>query len=160
MVQRTLTSPTELLHFQLRTAMTMEQDSLAALGELAKAARSAEIKKLFRHHADETKEQIENLSSVFRLLELKESTAPSPSTKGISKQAASLLERSAPKLRDQVAVSSALGNEHYEISAYQGLIVPAAAMGLPDVVRLLRANLDQEVHTSEELQKTLQSLVA
>jgi ferritin-like metal-binding protein YciE len=156
MVQRTLTSPTELLHFQLRTAMTMENDSLAALGELAKAARSAEIKKLFRHHA----EQIENLKSVFRLLELKESTAPSPSTKGISKQAESLLERSAPKLRDQVAVSSALGNEHYEISAYQGLIVPATAMGLPDVVNLLRANLDQEVHTSEELQATLQKLVA
>jgi ferritin-like metal-binding protein YciE len=160
MVQRTLTSPTELLHFQLRTAMTMENDSLAALGELAKAARSAEIKKLFRHHAEETKEQIENLKSVFRLLELKESTAPSPSTKGISKQAESLLERSAPKLRDQVAVSSALGNEHYEISAYQGLIVPATAMGLPDVVNLLRANLDQEVHTSEELQATLQKLVA
>ncbi|MDF2575669.1 MAG: hypothetical protein K0S05_2581 [Agromyces sp.] len=160
MVQRTLTSPTELLHFQLRTAMTMENDSLAALGELAKAARSAEIKKLFRHHAEETKEQIENLKSVFRLLELKESTAPSPSTKGISKQAESLLERSAPKLRDQVAVSSALGNEHYEISAYQGLIVPATAMGLPDVVSLLRANLDQEVHTSEELQATLQRLVA
>jgi ferritin-like metal-binding protein YciE len=160
MVQRTLTSPTELLHFQLRTAMTMENDSLAALGELAKAARSAEIKKLFRHHAEETKEQIENLKSVFRLLELKESTAPSPSTKGISKQAESLLERSAPKLRDQVAVSSALGNEHYEISAYQGLIVPATAMGLPDVVNLLRANLDQEVHTSEELQATLQRLVA
>ena len=160
MVQRTLTSPTELLHFQLRTAMTMENDSLAALGELAKAARSAEIKKLFRHHAEETKEQIENLKSVFRLLELKESTAPSPSTKGISKQAESLLERSAPKLRDQVAVASALGNEHYEISAYQGLIVPATAMGLPDVVNLLRANLDQEVHTSEELQATLQRLVA
>jgi ferritin-like metal-binding protein YciE len=160
MVQRTLTSPTELLHFQLRTAMTMENDSLAALGELAKAARSAEIKKLFRHHAEETKEQIENLKSVFRLLELKESTAPSPSTKGISKQAESLLERRAPKLRDQVAVSSALGNEHYEISAYQGLIVPATAMGLPDVVNLLRANLDQEVHTSEELQATLQRLVA
>lgn len=160
MVQRTLTSPTELLHFQLRTALTMENDSLAALGELAKAAKSPEIKKLFRHHAEETKEQIENLSSVFRLLELKESTAPSPSTKGISKQAASLLERSAPKLRDQVAVASALGNEHYEISAYQGLIVPATAMGLPDVVNLLRANLDQEVHTSEELQSTLQKLVA
>ncbi|MEV1131727.1 DUF892 family protein [Agromyces sp. NPDC049794] len=160
MVQRTLTSPTELLHFQLRTALTMENDSLAALGELAKAAKSPEIKKLFRHHAEETKEQIENLSSVFRLLELKESTAPSPSTKGISKQAASLLERSAPKLRDQVAVASALGNEHYEISAYQGLIAPATAMGLPDVVNLLRANLDQEVHTSEELQATLQKLVA
>ena len=160
MVQQTLKSPTDLLHFQLRTALTMENDSLAALGDLAKAARSAEIKKFFRHHADETKEQIANLKQVFRLLELKESTAPSPSTKGISRQAASLLERSAPKLRDQVALSSALGNEHYEISAYQALIVPTSAMGLPDVVALLQANLDQEVHTSEELQTTLQKIVA
>ena len=160
MVQQTLKSPTDLLHFQLRTALTMENDSLAALGELAKAARSAEIKKLFRHHADETKEQIENLHQVFQLLELKASTAPSPSTKGISRQAASLLERSAPKLRDQVALSSALGNEHYEISAYQALIVPTSAMGLPDVVKLLQANLDQEVHTSEELQTTLQQILA
>ena len=160
MVQQTLKSPTDLLHYQLRTALTMENDSLAALGELTKAARSADIKKLFRHHADETKEQIANLQQVFRLLELKESTAPSPSTKGISRQAASLLERSAPKLRDQVALSSALGNEHYEISAYQALIVPTSAMGLPDVVALLQANLDQEVHTSEELQTTLQKIVA
>lgn len=159
MVQQTLTSPTELLHFQLRTAMTMENDSLEALGELAKAARSAEIKKLFRHHAGETKEQIANLQQVFRLLELKESTAPSPSTKGISKQAVSLLERSAPKLRDQVTVSCALGNEHYEISAYEGLILPASSMGLSDVVALLQANLDQEVHTSEELKSTLEKLV-
>ena len=92
MVQQTLKSPTDLLHFQLRTALTMENDSLAALGELAKAARSAEIKKLFRHHADETKEQIANLQQVFQLLELKETTAPSPSTKGIS-QAGGLAAR-------------------------------------------------------------------
>lgn len=159
MVQQTLQSPNDLLHFQLRTAMTMENDSLAALGELRKAARTAEIKQLFRHHADETKEQIANLQQVFRLLELKESTAPSPSTKGISKQAASLIERSAPKLRDQVALSCALGNEQYEISAYQSLIVPTSAMGLSDVVSLLQANLDQEEHTSEELQKTLRRIL-
>jgi ferritin-like metal-binding protein YciE len=160
MVQQTLQSPTDLLHFQLRTAMTMENDSLAALGELQKAAKTAEIKQLFRHHADETKEQIANLQQVFRLLELKESTAPSPSTKGISKQAASLIERSGPKLRDQVALSCALGNEHYEISAYQSLIVPMTSMALTDAVNLLQANLDQEVHTSEELQKTLQKILA
>ena len=160
MVQQTLNTPEELLRFQLRTAMTMEHDSLAALGELAKAAKSAEVKKLFRHHAAETKEQIENLQQAFKLLGYKESTAPSPSTKGISKQAASLLERSAPKLRDQVAVSSALGNEHYEISAYQGLILPASAHGLTDVVKLLQANLDQETHTSEELRTTLEKLLS
>jgi len=158
MVKQSLESPGDLLHFQLRTAMTMENDSLAALGELAGAVKSAEIKKLFRHHADETREQIANLQQVFRLLELRESTAPSPSTKGISRQAASLLERSAPKLRDQAALASALGNEHYEISAYESLLVPVTAMGATDAAALLQANLDQESHTSEEIRTKLQSI--
>ena len=154
----TLQTPQELLHYQLRTAVTMENDSLAALGELAKGAKSSEIKKMFRHHADETKDQIENLSKVFALLELKETTAPSPSTKGISKQAGSLIEKSAPKLRDQVVLSSALGNEHYEISAYQSLIIATSALGVPDVVALLQDNLDQETHTSEELMAKLREI--
>lgn len=158
MPKQTIESPEQLLHFQLRTAMTMENDSLAALGELAAAAKSAEIKKLFRHHAGETKEQIANLQQAFRLLELRESTAPSPSTKGISRQAASLLERTAPKLRDRAALASALGNEHYEISAYESLLIPVSAMGASDVASLLQANLDQEQHTSEEIRTKLQSI--
>jgi ferritin-like metal-binding protein YciE len=159
MVRQLLQSPLDLLQFQLKTAMTMEDDSLAALGELAKAARSADIKKMFRHHADETKEQIENLRSVFGLLELREATAASPSTKGISRQAGSLIERSAPKLRDQVVLASALGNEHYEIAAYRSLIAGAMGLGLTEAVGLLTANLDQETHTSEELESTLRKLV-
>ena len=154
----TLQTPQELLHYQLRTAVTMENDSLAALGELAKSAKSAEIKQMFKHHAGETKDQLENLSKVFALLELKETTAPSPSTKGISKQAGSLIEKSAPKLRDQVVLSSALGNEHYEISAYQSLIIATSAFGVPDVVALLQDNLDQETHTSEELMAKLREI--
>lgn len=156
----TLDTPIELMHYQLRTALTMEADSLAALGELAKAAKSKEVKDMFRHHADETKEQIENLHKIFTLLDLKDSTAPSPSTKGISRQAESLIGKSATKLRDQVVLSCALGNEHYEISAYQGLLIPATAMGAGDVVTLLQFNLDQETHTSEELQEMLQKVVA
>jgi len=159
MAQLTLESPLELMHYQLRSALTMEADSLAALGELAKAAKSKDIKDMFRHHADETKEQIDNLHKVFALLELKDTTAPSPSTKGISRQAESLIGKSSNKLRDQVTLSCALGNEHYEMSAYQGLIIPATAMGATDVVALLQANLDQEVHTSEELQSMLQKIV-
>lgn len=159
MVQQTLDTPTDLFHFQLRTAVTMEDDSLTALGELADAATSAEVKKLFRHHADETKQQQENLTKVFAELEWKPTTAPSPSTKGISRQAESLLERSGGSLRDHAAVACALGNEHYEISAYEGLILPAEAMGWTTVAKLLRENLDQETHTSEELRSMLQKIV-
>ena len=157
--QLELETPEDLLRMQLRTARTMEDDSLAALGELAEAAVSADIKKLFRHHADETKQQIENLREVFRLLEIPESTAASPSTKGISKQAESLISRSAPALRDQVTLSAALGNEHYEMAAYEGLITPLRAMGAADALKLLEENCEQEIHASEELSNRLKELV-
>lgn len=158
MSQTTLESPADLLRFQLRTAMTMEEDSLAALGELEQAARSQDVKKMFRHHADETREQIENLRKVFRVLELPESTAASPSTKGIAKQAESLIARSSSELRDQVTLSAALGNEHYEISAYRSLIIATRAHGAADAVALLTDNLQQETHTSEELMSKLEEL--
>lgn len=159
MSQNVLETPQDLLRFQLRTARTMEGDSLAAVTELAQAARSADVKKLFRHHADETKQQIENLSRVFELLEIPESSAPSPSTKGISRQAKSTLARSAAKMHDQVALSAALGNEHYEISAYHSLILSVGSADA-EATRLLQENLDQEVHTSEELLRRLRELAA
>ena len=160
MATQTLDTADELLHFQLRTALTMEDDSLAALAVLEKAAKSAKVKKMFSHHADETKEQIENLKKVFDLLDLKQTTAPSPSTKGISKQAESLIQRAAPSLQDQVVLASALGNEHYEIASYEALLVPVTKMGLSDAAALLQANLEQETHTSEELKAELERMAA
>ena len=160
MATQTLDTPDELLHFQLRTALTMEDDSLAALGVLEKAAKSAKLKKMFKHHSDETKDQIENLHKVFKLLDFKQTTAPSPSTKGISKQAESLIKRSDDSLLDQVVLSSALGNEHYEIAAYKSLIIPVSTMGLADAAALLTDNLEQETHTSEELRAELERMAA
>ena len=156
MATATLTTADDLMLMQLRTALTMEADSLAALADLERAAKSADVKKMFKHHAGETKEQIENLHKIFEMLGMKATPAPSPSTKGISKQAGSLITKSAPKLRDQVTLSCALGNEHYEIAAYQNMIIPALAMGGDDIAALLQANLDQEIHTSEELKAELE----
>lgn len=158
MSQTKLESPADLLRFQLRTALSMEDDSLAALHDLKKAARSPEVKHLFTHHAEETLEQIDRLQQVFRVLEFPVSTAGSPGTKGISKQAHALLDRTAPMVRDHAALSAALGNEHYEISVYQAIIVAAEAKGADEAVQLLTENLQQEVHTSEELLSTLEQL--
>lgn len=160
MSQRRLGTPEDLIRYQLRSALTMEQHSLEALDELHTAARDKKVKKLFSHHADETREQIANLERVFELLGVKRTSAPSPATTGIKNQASSLLEKAEPKLHNQIAVMSALGNEHFEISAYSGLIMQADALGMNDAVELLQDNLDQEVHTSEELQSTLQDLVS
>ncbi len=158
MSQETLETPIDLLRFQLRTTMSMEEDSLAALGDLEKAAPSTEVQELFRHHAEETREQIDNLRKVFDLFEFPVSTAGSPATKGISSQAHSLIERTSKPLLDQVTLTCALGNEHYEISVHQSLIVAATAQAATEAVALLNSNLDQETHTSEELHATLKQL--
>lgn len=145
-----LSTPDEFLHFQLRTALSMEHDSLNALHDLAEAAKSRDIVKLFHHHADETQQQIENLSRVFQLLDIDETPEPSPSTKGISDQARALIRHSAPELHDRAVLSSALGNEHYEMGAYEALI--SQWRGLPsEALELLDDNLGQERHTSREI---------
>lgn len=159
MTEDRIETPGGLLHRQLCVAMTMEHDSLNALGELEQAASGSEAKQLFRHHADETREQIDNLRSVFTLLELREQAAPSPSTKGMSTQTAELLAHSASGLHDRIALAGALGNEHYEIAAYQALILPTAVMKATEAERLLTANLEQERHTSEEIRQLLTSIL-
>lgn len=116
------------------------------------------MQELFRHHAEETREQIDNLRKVFDLFEFPVSTAGSPATKGISSQAHSLIERTSKPLLDQVTLTCALGNEHYETSVYQSLIVAATAQAATEAVALLNSNLDQETHTSEELHATLKQL--
>lgn len=160
MVQQTLNTPEELLTFSLRSVLMMEHHSLEALADLKQAARDKKVKRLFDHHADETEEQIDNLNKVFRLFDLEPTTAPSPATTGIKNQASSLLERTDDKLHDQVALMSAMGNEHFEIASYSSLILSTDAMGMSDASALLRANLTQELHTSEELESYLKSLLS
>ncbi|WP_308492168.1 YciE/YciF ferroxidase family protein [Microbacterium terrisoli] len=144
-------TPQELFEYRLGSALSMEDDSLQMLGELESAARSPELKEMFRHHAGETRQQIENLHTVCAELGLSTDREPSQTTKGIAKESSSLLRKSADGLLDSVAVAAALGTEHYEIATYEALIAAAEGMGHPMVVNLLRANLDQEKHTSEEL---------
>lgn len=159
MTKQTLDTPEELLHYQLRSALTMENHSLEALDELHSAAKDKKIKKLFSHHSEETREQISNLEKIFAHLNYEVTSAPSQATTGIKNQAASLIERVDSKLHDQVALMSALGNEHFEIASYNGLILSAQSLQAVEAAQLLQQNLDQETHTSEELRGALQELL-
>jgi ferritin-like metal-binding protein YciE len=150
--------PDELFEYRLGMAMTMEHDSLDMLRELEMAAQSDEVKHLFSHHAQETQQQIANLEQAFRLLNIEPNDAPSPTTKGLAKEGTSLIRKSDDALHDDVALSAALGTEHFEISTYQTLIVSADSIGAPEVARQLTENLEQEKHTSEELEQTAKKL--
>ncbi|MBN9606709.1 MAG: ferritin-like domain-containing protein [Actinomycetales bacterium] len=143
--------PDELFRYRLGVALTMERDSLEMLGELEQAARSEELKKMFSHHADETRGQIENLEQVFSLLSMNPDAQPNRVTDELAKEGKELIRKSDESILDHVTLSAALETEHAEIAAYQTLIASAEAMGEADVAKLLTENLEQEQHTSEEL---------
>jgi ferritin-like metal-binding protein YciE len=146
----------EFFRLQLRTALAMEIDSLGALAELRSAGVPHETTALLEHHAEETRGQIDNLHQIFASFDVEARPEPSPASAGIRQQGGILVGRCASDIREQAVLSAALGNENYEIGCYQGLITVAEALDAGEAAQLLQRNLEQEVHTGEELRRRLQ----
>lgn len=153
-----LATTQDMFAYRLGAALTMEHDSLQMLGDLEKAARTDEVKGMFTHHAEETREQIDHLTQAFELAKLDLKERPSPTMKGLSEEGKMLLDKLDESLLDLGALSAASGTEHFEIAAYRSLITFGEMLGLMEVCTLLQQNLEQEQHTSEELEQMLQRL--
>ncbi|GAA4165111.1 hypothetical protein GCM10022286_27780 [Gryllotalpicola daejeonensis] len=151
-------TPRELFEYQLGAALTMEDDSLAMLRELEVAAQSVEVKQLLLHHQQETEQQIRSLEQAFQLLGKEPSRSPSATTKGLMKEGNALVAKTDKSLVDSVVLSAALSTEHYETASYESLCIAAEALGVAGVVDLLKQNLQQEQHTSDELNQAARKL--
>jgi ferritin-like metal-binding protein YciE len=146
-------SPEEIFSFKLGSALTMEQDSLEMLEKMAETTPRPELRVLFESHATETRQQIENLKQCFALLGEEVNDSPSPTTKGLAKEAAASISKTDSTIVDAVLLAGGLEAEHYEIAVYETLITNAEARGAHDVAALLKHNYDQEVAASENIKK-------
>lgn len=146
-----LSTTDDLLTFRLGSLLSAEHDSLEMLGVLEEAVSRPELKQLFSEHADETRQQIANVERCFEILGKPIDDSSSPTTKGLAKEASSLMRKSDDSLVDAIALSGGLETEHYEIAAYTTLIDMADAQGLSEITALLDANLAQEKEASEKL---------
>ena len=136
-------TPEQIFSFKLGSALTMEHDTLEMLGELETAANHPEMKELFRAHAEETRQQIANIEQSFALLGEDVNTSPSPTTKGLAKEAKASLAKTDSSIVDAVILAGALETEHYEIAVYETLVTNAKARGAHEVASLLQQNLDR-----------------
>lgn len=153
-----LNTPQELFHFKLGAALTMENTVLEMLDKLEEAAQKEQLKQQFRHHADETRQQIANLEQAFAALGEEPDDSPCPAIQGIDKEGKANMKKADDSVIDAVILSGAAETEHHEIAVYEGLITEAEAMGKHDIVRLLQENLEQEQHTLEEVKQATQQL--
>lgn len=153
------TTPEEIFSYKLGSALTMEHDSLGLLEDMENAAMRSELKELFRDHAHETSQQIENLGQCFSALGQEAAGTPSLATKGLTKDARSLVAKTDETLVDAVVLAAALEAEHHEVAVYENLITQARALGAAATVNLLTQNLFQEQSAIKKIQAAAESIV-
>jgi ferritin-like metal-binding protein YciE len=137
-------TPEQIFSFKLGSALTMEKDTLAMLGELEATTSRPELKQLFSEHAEETRQQIRNIEKSFELLGEEVNESPSPTTKGLAKEGNAAIKKTDASIVDAILLSGALETEHYEIAVYEVLVTNAEARGATEVAALLQQNLSQE----------------
>jgi ferritin-like metal-binding protein YciE len=153
-----LNSPQEVFHYKLGAALKMENTVLEMLGDLEEATTTGKLKRQFRHHADETREQISNIEKAFAALGEEPDDSPCPAIEGIEKEGKANIKKADDSVVDAVILSGAAETEHHEIAVYEGLITEAQAMGKQEIVELLSQNLEQEQHTLDEVKQASQEL--
>ena len=146
-----LNTPQEAYNYKLGAALKMEQTVLDMLDDNCEEAHNEQLRQLFRHHQDETRQQIANIEQAFALMGWDVDTSPCPAIEGLEKEGKANVKKTDDAIVDGVLLQGAAEVEHHEIGVYENLIISARAMGRPDVARLLEQNLEQERHTLREV---------
>ncbi len=152
------TTAEELFSYKLGSAVAMEQDSLDMLGDMEQTAMRSEVKDLFRDHARQTRQQIENLDDCFAALGMEKHQVPSPTMKGLAKETKSFIAKTDNALVDAVVLSGALETEHHETAVYESLIAQAKALGATAAAELLNQNLQQEQAAIEKIKAVIEAI--
>jgi ferritin-like metal-binding protein YciE/nucleoside-diphosphate-sugar epimerase len=151
-------TPQDLFAHKLGATLKMENTVLEMLGELEEKAQMEQLKQQFRHHADETRQQIRNLEQAFSAIGVEPTENPCPAIEGLEQEGKQTIKQTDDSLVDAVILAGAAETEHHEIAVYEGLITHAGALGHDDVVSLLEENLEIEQHTLEEVKKATQQI--
>jgi ferritin-like metal-binding protein YciE len=142
----------DVLLDELRDMYSAENQLVKALPKLAKGAISPRLKQLFTAHLEETKGQVERLKQVFAGLEEKPTGQHCNGMEGVIEEGKDALEKDEEGASfDAGIIGAALRTEHYEIAGYEACITMATSLNMPKVVRLLAANLREELAAAKKI---------
>ena len=137
---------------ELRDSYDGEKQLTKALGKLAKAATSPQLREAFEAHLEETQGQIERLEQVFELLEEKARGKHCDGIAGIVEEGKSIMEEEFDEVTmDACLIAAGQRAEHYEIAAYGTLVAWAQAMGHTEAAELLQQTLEEEKAADRKL---------
>lgn len=150
-----MTEPRELFMHELGDILYAERVLVKALPKLEKEATDQELAESFNEHQAETEQHVANLEQAFEELGEKVKAEKCPGIEGIKQEHDEFVKEQSPspEVLDAFLTGAGARTEHYEIAAYEGLIVSAEAMGEKKVAKLLSENLAQEKEALQTMKK-------
>jgi ferritin-like metal-binding protein YciE len=155
-------SLTDLFIEELRDLYDGEQQLLKALPKMAEASFSEELRESFLRHADETREHVDRLESIFEKLKTSGKGRRCHGMAGLLAEADELLENERgadPNALDAGLIVAAQKVEHYEIAGYGSARTFAETLGARDAEALLQRTLQEEMETDRRLTILAESAV-
>ena len=153
----------ELLVDQLRDILHAEKQLVKALPKMAKAARSAQLKRLFETHVEETEAQVERLNECFGILGTAARAKPCKGMMGLVEEGEEVIAES--KKKDDVAADLALIGaaqrvEHYEMAGYSTARNLAQQLHHSAIVQHLSRSLAEEENADQLLNQVARPLMS
>ena len=153
----------ELLVDQLRDILHAEKQLLKALPKMAKAARSAQLQRLFETHVEETEAQVERLNECFGILGTAARAKPCKGMMGLVEEGEEVIAES--KKKDDVAADLALIGaaqrvEHYEMAGYSTARNLAQQLHHSAIVQHLSRSLAEEENADQLLNQVARPLMS
>jgi ferritin-like metal-binding protein YciE len=144
---------------QLRDLYDGEKQITKALPKLIEKANNPELKDALQEHFDVTKEQINRLDQIFRMLGEKASGETCKGMKGVLAEGDSVVgDAEDNSVRDASIIASAQRVEHYEIAGYGTVRTYAKLLGKNDIANLLEQTLQEEKEADQTLSDIAESV--
>ena len=148
----------ELLVDQLRDILHAEKQLLKALPKMAKAARSAQLQRLFETHVEETEAQVERLNECFGILGTAARPKPCKGMMGLVEEGEEVIAESKKKddaAADLALIGAAQRVEHYEMAGYSTARNLAQQLHHSAIVQHLSRSLAEEENADQLLTRSL-----
>jgi len=153
----------ELLVDQLRDILHAEKQLLKALPKMAKAARSAQLQRLFETHLEETEAQVERLNECFGILGTAARAKPCKGMMGLVEEGEEVIAESKKKddaAADLALIGAAQRVEHYEMAGYSTARNLAQQLHHSAIVQHLSKSLAEEENADQLLNQVARPLMS
>lgn len=136
----------------LRDTYDAEAQLVEALPKMEQAAASAQLKRAFRTHLQETETHRTRIEKIFAEMGMKPSRKSCKGMQGLIKEGEEVISADGePEVKDAALIAAAQKVEHYEITAYGTLRTLAGKLGMENAKLLLQETLNEEGATNHLL---------